>query len=90
MRRLQELRRYIQEECDQLLLKKERLKEEVVWHAEHNISVLDGCLMSYKSLNISRCKRGGGEDRLWKVSGKPGSSPLSEETCMTITKETSL
>merc|ERR1712126_45072 len=29
VRRLQELRRYIQEECDQLLLRKERLKEEV-------------------------------------------------------------
>jgi len=29
VRQLQELRRYIQEECDQLLLKKERLKEEV-------------------------------------------------------------
>ena len=29
MRRLQELRRYIQEECDQLLLRKERLREEV-------------------------------------------------------------
>ena len=33
VRRLQELRRYIQEECDHLLLRKERLKEEVVWHA---------------------------------------------------------
>ena len=29
VRRLQELRRYIQEECDHLLLKKDRLKEEV-------------------------------------------------------------
>merc|ERR1712183_994756 len=29
VRRLQELRRYIQEECDQLLLRKERLKEEM-------------------------------------------------------------
>ena len=36
VKRLQELRRYIQEECDQLLLKKDRLKEEVgekAWHA---------------------------------------------------------
>merc|ERR1719192_1345555 len=30
VRRLQELRRYIQEECDQLLLRKERLREEIV------------------------------------------------------------
>ena len=29
VRRLQDLRRYIQEECDQLLLRKERLREEV-------------------------------------------------------------
>merc|ERR1712045_578485 len=29
VRRLQELRRYIQEECDQLLLRKEKLKEEM-------------------------------------------------------------
>ena len=36
VRRLQELRRYIQEECDHLLLRKERLKEEVVWHAGNN------------------------------------------------------
>ena len=35
VRRLQELRRYIQEECDHLLLRKERLKEEVVWHADN-------------------------------------------------------
>jgi hypothetical protein len=32
VRRLQELRRYIQEECDQLLLRKERLREEVAGH----------------------------------------------------------
>ena len=30
VRRLQELRRYIQEECDHLLLKKEMLKEQVI------------------------------------------------------------
>ena len=30
VRQLQELRRYIQEECDHLLLKKERLKEQVI------------------------------------------------------------
>jgi hypothetical protein len=47
VRRLQELRRYIQEECDQLLLKKDRLKEEVVhqsvnnWHAEQSSRSLD-------------------------------------------------
>ena len=38
VRRLQELRRYIQEECDHLLLRKERLKEEVVWHAGFSYS----------------------------------------------------
>ena len=47
VRRLQELRRYIQEECDHLLLKKERLKEEVgqhsvnPWHAEQSCMSLD-------------------------------------------------
>ena len=46
VRRLQELRRYIQEECDQLLLRKEKLKEEVVWHAEQNYASLDGHLLS--------------------------------------------
>ena len=35
MRRLQELRRYIQEECDQLLLRKERLREEVSASLHH-------------------------------------------------------
>ena len=38
VRRLQELRRYIQEECDHLILRKERLKEEVVWHAGSSYS----------------------------------------------------
>ena len=44
VRRLQELRRYIQEECDQLLLKKDRLKEEVgenPWHVEQSSTSLD-------------------------------------------------
>ena len=84
VRRLQELRRYIQEECDQLLLRKERLKEEVVWHAEHNFATLD-CLMSSNSLHVSHYKRGGSaraEER--------DKSPLSEEVCMQITRETSL
>ena len=42
VRRLQELRRYIQEECDHLLLKKDRLKNEVghqsvnLWHVEQS------------------------------------------------------
>ena len=35
VRRLQELRRYIQEECDQLLLRKERLREEVSASLHH-------------------------------------------------------
>ena len=35
VRRLQELRRYIQEECDQLLLRKERLREEVSSSLHH-------------------------------------------------------
>ena len=38
VRRLQQLRRHIQEECDHLLLRKERLKEEVVWHAGNSYS----------------------------------------------------
>ena len=78
VRRLQELRRYIQEECDQLLLRKERLKEEVVLH-----SVLDG-LMCFNSLDISLSKRGGGP-----AEGTPPVS-LSGEPCMQISKETSL
>ena len=47
VRRLQELRRYIQEECDQLLLKKDRLKEEVgdnLWHVEQSSRSLDAYL----------------------------------------------
>ena len=47
VRRLQELRRYIQEECDQLLLKKDRLKEEVgdnPWHVEQSSRSLDAYL----------------------------------------------
>jgi len=47
VRRLQELRRYIQEECDQLLLKKDRLKEEVgdnSWHVEQSSRSLDAYL----------------------------------------------
>ena len=45
--RLQELRRYIQEECDQLLLKKDRLKEKVgdnPWHVEQSSRSLDAYL----------------------------------------------
>ena len=47
VRRLQELRRYIQEECDHLLLKKDRLKDEVghqsvnIWQNERSSRSLD-------------------------------------------------
>ena len=47
VRRLQELRHYIQEECDQLLLKKDRLKEKVgdnSWHVEQSSRSLDAYL----------------------------------------------
>jgi len=47
VRRLQELRHYIQEECDQLLLKKDRLKEKVgdnPWHVEQSSRSLDAYL----------------------------------------------
>jgi hypothetical protein len=50
VRRLQELRRYIQEECDHLLLKKDRMKDEVghqhihLWHVEHSNKSLDAYL----------------------------------------------
>ena len=81
VRRLQELRRYIQEECDQLLLRKERLKEEVVWHAEQNYASLDGHLLSHKSLTFHR-KRGSGLQHPL--------SPGSREGCMQTNKETSL
>ena len=50
VRRLQELRRYIQEECDQLLLRKEKLKEEVVWHVGKNYMKFPGHLISDSSI----------------------------------------
>ena len=84
VRRLQELRRYIQEECDQLLLRKERLKEEVVWHAEHNYASLDGHLMSPTSLIFHHHKRGAGLQH-----PSPGSQE-GQEACMQFNKETSL
>ena len=74
VRRLQQLRRYIQEECDQLLLRKERLKEEVVW--QHNYASLDGHFCGHKSLLFHR-KRGAGLQE-------------AQEGCMQINKETSL
>ena len=52
VRRLQELRRYIQEECDHLLLRKDRLKDEVgqqsvnIWHVEQSRRSLDAYLHS--------------------------------------------
>ena len=84
VRRLQELRRYIQEECDQLLLRKERLKEEVVWHAEHNYASLEGHLMSHKSLIFPHHKRGAGLQH-----PSPGCQE-GQEVCMQFNKETSL
>ena len=83
VRRLQELRRYIQEECDQLLLRKERLKEEVVLHAVPNYAALDG-LMSFNSLDISLRKSGPG-------SGMAEEEPqvsVSGRHCMQFSKET--
>lgn len=50
VRRLQELRRYIQEECDQLLLRKEKLKEEVVWHVGKKSMKFPGHLISDSSI----------------------------------------
>ena len=86
VRRLQELRRYIQEECDQLLLRKERLKEEVVWHAEHNYASLDGQLMSHKSLLFHHHKRGAGLQH----PSRAGERWERWERCMQTNKETSL
>ena len=85
VRRLQELRRYIQEECDQLLLRKERLKEEVVLHAVPNYAALDG-LMSFNSLDISHSKSGSGSGM---AEEKPQVS-VSGGACMQFSKETSL
>ena len=84
VRRLQELRRYIQEECDQLLLRKERLKEEVVWHAEHHYASLEGHIMSHKSLIFHHHKTGVGLQH-----PSPGSRQ-GQEICMQVNKETSL
>ena len=56
VRRLQELRRYIQEECDHLLLKKDRLKDEVgqqhvnLWHVEQSSRSLDAYLRNGESV----------------------------------------
>ena len=55
VRRLQELRRYIQEECDNLLLKKDRLKDEVghqhvnLWHVEASSRSLDAYISNGES-----------------------------------------
>ena len=86
VRRLQQLRRYIQEECDQLLLRKERLKEEVVWqlwHAEHNYASLDGHLWGHKP--FFHLNGGAGLQH----PPAPGSQE-AQEACMLINKETSL
>ena len=56
VRRLQELRQYIQEECDHLLLRKDRLKDEVgqksvnLWHVEQSGRSLDAYLHSCDGL----------------------------------------
>ena len=52
VRRLQELRRYIQEECDHLILRKERLKEEVVWHAGNSYSYHEPLTSDSSFVNI--------------------------------------
>ena len=75
VRRLQELRRYIQEECDQLLLRKERLREEVVWHAEHNYHQSSG-LLSTHSNSISNNY---GQMDVWQLNSRKLESQV---TCM--------
>jgi hypothetical protein len=56
VRRLQELRRYIQEECDHLMLRKDRLKDKVghksvnIWQIERNSRSLDAYLYSGDNL----------------------------------------
>ena len=63
VRRLQELRRYIQEECDHLLLRKERLKEEVVWlHADNTFYFKQQNVNSGLSFSNSQSGGGGGTD----------------------------
>ena len=62
VRRLQELRRYIQEECDHLLLRKERLKEEVVWHADNQFYFKKKNLNSGMGRSFSSIQSGGGND----------------------------
>ena len=47
VKRLQELRRIIQEECDALLLKKERLKEEVVHLVHDNVNLVHDSMQYY-------------------------------------------
>jgi hypothetical protein len=55
VRRLQELRRYIHEECDHLLIKKARLKDQVgyqyvnMWHVEQSSRSLDAYISSGES-----------------------------------------
>ena len=70
VRRLQELRRYIQEECDHLLLKKDRLKEEVghpscnTWHAEESRRSLDAYLRTGEGYQ----RDGQGTHSLWNMA----------------------
>ena len=75
VRRLQELRRYIQEECDQLLLRKERLREEVVWHAEHNYHQSSGLLSTHNN-SISNNY---GQMDVWQLNSRKLESQV---TCM--------
>ena len=70
VRRLQELRRYIQEECDHLLLRKERLKEEVVWHAGNNYffkkqNLKPGTGLSFSNLPSAVGGGGGNDSDVW-------------------------
>jgi len=62
VRRLQELRNYIQEECDQLLLRRDRLKEEVgndsgyMWGSELSSTSFDSFLSSNRRIHqINPC-----------------------------------
>ena len=81
VRRLQELRRYIQEECDHLLLKKDRLKEEVghqssnSWHDEQSRRSLDAYLHNGDGYN----REDKGAHSLWNVA--TGTYGSKKENC---------
>ena len=62
VKRLHDLRRYIQEDCNQLLLLKERLKNEVVSSSEAEQNNISLTCLSYSGGKVKQCDYAGSED----------------------------